>query len=219
VTAEIIVLALLTAVRPTSLAAVYALLSDDAPRRLMVVYVASGLAFTIGIGFLVVLAFDGIDVQSGSSHTKGVAQLAGGIVVLAFALGVLTRRVGGHQAEDAPKPDRRWERLLNHRPTARTAALAGPATHIPGLFYLVALNLIVAHRGHPVEGLVQVLIYNVVWFAIPIAALATCIVRPATARDAVEAIQAWTKRHARAIVLAVSFGVGAVLVVRGLLAI
>jgi hypothetical protein len=219
VTGEIIVLALLTAVRPTSLAAVYALLSDDAPRRLMVVYVASGMAFTIGIGFLVVLAFDGIDVQSGSTHTKGVAQLAGGIVVLAFAVGVLTRRVGGHQAEDAPKPDRRWERLLNHRPTGRTAALAGPATHIPGLFYLVALNLIVAHRGHPIEALVQVLIYNVVWFAIPIAALATCIVRPATARDAVEAIQAWTKRHARAIVLAVSFGVGAVLVVRGLLAI
>ena len=64
----------------------------------------------------------------------------------------------------------------------------------------------------------QVLIYNVVWFVIPIAALATCVVRPATARDAVEAIQAWTKRHARAIVLVVSFGVGAVLVVRGLIA-
>ena len=106
-TAEIIVLALLTAVRPTSLAAVYALLSAEGPRRLMVVYVASGLAFTIAIGFLVVLAFDGIDLHSGSSHTKGVAQLAGGIVVLAFAVGVLTRRVGGRQAEDAPKPSRR----------------------------------------------------------------------------------------------------------------
>jgi hypothetical protein len=219
VTAEIIVLALLTAVRPTSLAAVYALLSAESPRRLMVVYVASGMVFTIAIGFLVVLAFDGIDVHTGSSHTKAVAQLAGGIVVLVFAVGVLTRRVGGRQAEDAPKPNRRWERLLNHRPTGRTAALAGPATHVPGLFYLVALNLIVAHRGHPIEGLVQVLIYNVVWFVIPIAALATCVVRPATARDAVEAIQAWTKRHARAIVLAVSFGVGAVLVVRGLVAI
>jgi len=83
VTAEIIVLALLTAVRPTSLAAVYALLSAEGPRRLMVVYLASGLAFTIAIGFLVVLAFDGIDLHSGSSRTKGVAQLAGGIIVLA----------------------------------------------------------------------------------------------------------------------------------------
>ena len=73
-TAEIIVLALLTAVRPTSLAAVYALLSAEFPRRLMVVYVASGMAFTIAIGFLVVLAFDGIDVHTGSSHTKAVAQ-------------------------------------------------------------------------------------------------------------------------------------------------
>jgi sulfopyruvate decarboxylase TPP-binding subunit len=90
---------------------------------------------------------------------------------------------------------------------------------VPGLFYLVALNLIVAHRGHPFEALAQVLIYNVVWFVIPIAALAMCVVRPATARDGVEAIQAFAKRHARAIVLVVSFGVGAVLVVRGLLAI
>jgi hypothetical protein len=219
VTAEIIALALATAVRPTSLAAVYALLSADAPRRLMGLYVATGLAFTVAIGVVVIVAFDGIDVNAGSSHTKGIAQLAGGIVVLAFAVGVLTGRVGGRQAEDAPRTSARWARLLNHRPTGKTAALAGPATHVPGIFYLVALNLIVSHQGHPFEGMLQVLIYNVFWFVIPIAALATCVVRPATARDAVEAIQGWTRRHARGIVLAVSFGVGAVLVVRGLLAI
>ena len=82
----------------------------------MVVYVVSGMAFTIAIGFLVVLAFDGIDVHRGSSHTKGVAQLVGGIVVLVFAVGVLTGRVGGRQGEDAPSPNRRWERLQTHRP-------------------------------------------------------------------------------------------------------
>ena len=59
------------------------------------------------------------------------------------------------------------------------------------------------------------MIYNVVWFAIPIAALAVCFVRPVVARDAVEAIQGWTRRNARTIVGAVSFAVGVVLVLRG----
>ncbi len=216
VTIEIILLALANTVRPTSLAAVYALLATDAPRRLMAVYVAAGLVFTVAVGVIVIGAFDGIDIGAGSGHTKAVAQLAGGVLVLVFAVGVLTGRVGGRQAEDAPKPGGRFERLREHRVTWRTAALAGPATHIPGIFYVVALNLIVSSHARTFGGLLEVLIYNVIWFAIPIAALAVCVVRPETARDAIEAIQSWTRRHAREIVLVVSFGIGAVLTVRGL---
>ena len=214
-TLEIIALALANAIRPTSLAAVYALLASDAPRRLMGAYVVAGLIFTVGVGMLVVGAFDGIDLDAGSGHTKAVAQLAGGLVVLAFAVGVLTGRVGGRRGEDAPGPGGRWNDLLHRRLTMRTAALAGPATHIPGIFYLVALNLIVAHRSSALAGLLEVVIYNVVWFAIPIAALAVCFVRPVVARDAVEAIQGWTRRNARTIVVVVSFAVGLVLVLRG----
>lgn len=52
--AEVALLALPLAVRPTSLAAVYAMLSREAPRRLMVAYTIAGLAFTIAIGLAVV---------------------------------------------------------------------------------------------------------------------------------------------------------------------
>jgi len=217
VTLEIIALALATTIRPTSLAAVYALLASDVPRRLMGAYVAAGLVFTIAVGMLIVGAFDGIDLGAGSGRTKAIAQLAGGIVVLAFAVGVLTGRVGGKRGEDAVRPGGRWNDLLHRRLTLRTAALAGPLTHVPGLFYLVALNLIVAHNTSPLAGLAELVVYNVIWFAIPIAALAVCFVRPAAARDAVQAIQDWTRRHARTIVLVVAFVVGAVLVLRGVL--
>ena len=44
-TVEIILLALASSIRPSSLAAIYALLSAPAPRRLMVAYVVAGLAF------------------------------------------------------------------------------------------------------------------------------------------------------------------------------
>ena len=71
--------------------------------------------------------------------------------------------------------------VLDRRLTARTAALAGPATHIPGIFYLIALNLIVTHNAAIADKAVALVVYNAVWFAIPLAALAVCIVRPAAA--------------------------------------
>jgi hypothetical protein len=217
VIAEVIVLALISTVRPTSLAAVYALVSAQEPRRLMISYVVTGLVFTVGFGMLVIWAFHGLQLNSGTNRTKGIADIAGGIIVLAFALSVATGRVGGPRPADAPKAPGRWDKLKEHRLTPRVAALAGPATHIPGIFYLIALNVIVADNPKVGEGLVAVLIYNVIWFAVPIIALVLCIVDPDTARAMVGAIDAWTKRHARTIVAVVSCGVGAGLVVRGAL--
>lgn len=218
-TVEILLLALASTVRPTSLAAVYALLAADEPRRLMIAYVVAGLTFTIGFGLLVVLAFHGVNINAGTDRTKGIAEIAGGVLVLVFAALVLNGRVGGRHPDDAPGPSGRWKALLEQRLTLRTAALAGPVTHIPGLFYLVALNVIVAHQPSAAEGLFELVLYNAVWFLIPICALAVCIVEPSVARHAVGAIAEWTRQHTRSIMLIVSFAVGTALVVRGVLTI
>jgi len=218
-TIEILLLALASSVRPTSLAAVYALLATAAPRRLMTVYIATGLLFTVLFGVLVVLAFHGIDTGAGTNQARGVAEIVSGALVLVFAVAVLTGRIGGRHPADAPKPVGRWGRLLEHKLTLRTAALLGPVTHIPGLFYLVALNVVVAHQPTAVEGLLEILLYNAIWFLVPIGALVVCIVEPASARKVVGLIQEWTKAHARVIVLVVSFGAGAALLLRGLLTI
>ena len=90
-TIEVVLLALASTVRPTSLAAVYALVGSESPRRLMIVYITAGLTFTIAFGLLVIWAFNGIDINSGSDETKGIAEIAGGIVVLTFAVLVLHR--------------------------------------------------------------------------------------------------------------------------------
>jgi hypothetical protein len=219
-TFEIILLALASTIRPTSLAAVYALLSTDEPRRLMIAYVLAGLAFTIAFGLLVIFAFSGVDIDAGSGRTSGVAEIVGGLAVLGFATAVLRGKIGGPRADDAPPASRgRFDRLLKHKLTLRTAALAGPVTHVPGVFYLIALNLIVADQSSTPRGFVQVLLYNVIWFALPIAALAICFVQPEAARDAVGTVQGWTKDHARRIMLTVAFVVGTALTVRGLLSV
>jgi Sap, sulfolipid-1-addressing protein len=216
VTIEVILLALASTIRPTSLAAVYTLLSGASPRRLMTAYVVAGLLFTIAFGAVVVWAFHGITVSSGS-RAKGIADIAGGVIVLGFAVLILTGRISGPHAADAPRAPSRWERLLDKHRTLRTAALAGPATHIPGLFYLIALNVIVAHDPSVSAGVIEILIYNVIWFALAIIALAVCIVQPSAARTAVAAVTGWTRQHARALLLVVSLAVGFVLLIHGLL--
>jgi hypothetical protein len=217
VTIEVFVLALASTIRPTSLAAVGALLSTGSPRRLLTAYIAAGLVFTIAFGVVVIAVFGGVDIGAGSGHTKAVAEIIGGALALGFGVLVLTGRVAGPHADDAPDAPRRFSRVRGHELTLRTAALAGPATHVPGLFYLIALNAIVASEPKVPRGLLALLVFNVVWFALPIAARAMAIVDPAGARGTVEAIEDWTRRHAREVLLVVSLAVGAELVVRGAL--
>jgi hypothetical protein len=214
---EVFVLALASTIRPTSLAAVYALLSHDSRRALICAYVAAGLAFTVAFGLAVVYAFHGIHIQSGSDRTKGIADIIGGVVALLLGVAILTGRVRAQQAAHAPAARGRLNAMLGARLSMPTAALAGPATHLPGLFYLIALNVIVAHNPEVPNGTFAVLTYNAVWFALPLIALGACIVRPAAARDAIGSVEQWVRLRSRTILLCVAFGVGTALIVRGAL--
>ena len=79
--------------------------------------------------------------------------------------------------------------------------------------------MIVAHQPSIPDGLVEVLIYNVVWFALPIGALAICVIDPPAARRAVDELRMWTLAHTHTLLLIVSLVAGAGLVIRGLLTI
>jgi hypothetical protein len=214
---EILVLALASTVRPTSLAAVSAILSHDSRRRLLVAYVAVGLAFTLAFGVVVVFALHGIHLQSGSDRAKGIACIIGGIAALLFGCAVLTGWIPRRSNHDVPGVG--WKARLDRQLTVTAAAIAGPLTHIPGLFYLIALNVIVALNPKVPGGLLAVAIYDGIWFALPIAALATCTVNPVAARDAVASVQRWTAQHSRALLLGTSFTVGVALVIRGALSV
>jgi hypothetical protein len=216
VSVELLILALATAVRPTSLAAVYALLASSSPRRLLLAYVIAGAAFTISFGVLVIWVFDGIDIEAGTNHTKAVAEICGGILAIIFGVLLLTGRIRARPAREAPVAPDRWITLLNKKTTVRRAALAGPATHIPGIFYLLALNLIVAQQLRLQSGLFSLLFYNGVWFSLPIVALAICVIDPGAASSVVRTGETWARQHARQILIIVSFGLGTFLLIEGL---
>ena len=154
------------------------------------------------------------------------------MVALLLFFVVLTGRLPRRSGSDAPVPVTDtpvsdaltngrggWKARLDHQLTVPTAAIAGPLTHLPGLFYLIALNLIVAHSPRVPGGLVAVSIYDVIWFAVPIAALAMAIVNPTAAQAGIASVQRWTVEHGRTLLLGVSLGLGLVLLIRGILTI
>ena len=88
-------------------------------------------------------------------------------------------------------------------------------THLPGLFYLVALNAIVAEgRSLDVEVL-EVLLFNVIWFGATIASVVIFLLRPGAARRALARVDGWARRHARSITVLVFAVAGSYLTIRG----
>ena len=61
------------------------------------------------------------------------------------------------------------------------------------------------------------MLYNLVWFSLPIAALAICMLRPAAAAETVGAVQVWARVHARTLLMTVAFVIGAIMITAGIL--
>jgi hypothetical protein len=219
VTLEVLILALASTVRPTSIAAVYALLSAPEPRRLLFLYVVTGLITVIAFGVIVVVVFHGANTHRGHSQLEEIVEVIGGVIVLGFGLALQRGLIGGRTGNEAPTANRWSNALQSHGGviSPKVAALAGPATHIPGIFYLVALNTISASSPRLIPSLIEVVIFCAIWFALPIAAWVTFLVKPAATREAVAALQAWTVRNGRVIVITVCVVVGLYLVIDGIL--
>jgi hypothetical protein len=206
---EAIALAILSAGRPTSIAVVYALLGSQAPRRALVAYIATGLVWSVAVGVVVVTALHGIEV-SGDSTFAAVVDEIGGIAVLAFAWGYLSGRGAPGSRRIGPSVP---ARLRN--PSLRVAAVAGVVTHLPGPFYLLGLNAIAAEDPAAVDGILRVGTFNLIWWAVPLVALALAVRRPEQSRAMLAGINDWARRHDRLLVGTVSILVGLYFIVKG----
>jgi Sap, sulfolipid-1-addressing protein len=213
---EAIALAILSAGRPTSIAVVYALLGAPEPRRLLTAYVLAGFAWSVIVGVVIVTALHGIDV-SGDSTFAGIVDVIGGVAALGFAYGYLR---GRSEAEERPGSRRIGAsvpaRLRN--PSVAVAAGAGMATHMPGLFYLLGLNAIAYDDPAVLGGTIRVVTFNVIWWAVPLAALALAIRRPEASRQMLASINDWARRNERALVGTFAVLVGLYFTARGIAA-
>jgi hypothetical protein len=219
VSTEAVLLGLVSAVRATPLAIVYAFLLSREPRRLVAAYLAAGLVVSLTVGIAVVTVLGASTRAPASTTGRDVVDLVVGVGALCYTAGFWSGRVGS-RPEGRPRrrlpfedgPLGRWLR----RPSISVAAVLGAATNLPGLFYLAGLVAILGTHPTPTNAIVQVLVYNVLRFGAPIAALALVVARPDETRSVVDAVQDWARRHSRALILVV-FGVaGIYLLVKGL---
>ena len=218
-TLDVLVLGVISGLRPaTSQAAVVALLRLSDPRRRLLFFVVAGFAWSMAFGLLCVLAFHGATVNLGGSTFTAVFNVVAGVAALAFAYGYRQGRVSVPRR--APRGDRspgttaRLARRLRD-PSVRTAAVAGVATHIPGLIYLVALNAVAADTPPFATAAVEVAIYNLLWFAVPLAALALAVLRPGRAADYLDRATLWGRQHEQGLVSAVFALLGVYLTIKG----
>jgi Sap-like sulfolipid-1-addressing protein len=213
---EAVILALASAVRPsTSLAAVYALLSTRRPRVLLAVFAACGFAVSTGFGVLVVAVLHGVNLPGGESRFTDIVDLVAGVAALGFASGIWFGSGMERVRRRRPREEPSWVARMLREPSLHVAGVVGVATHVPGLFYLVALNAIAADQPGFVAAVVEVVIYNAIWFSVPFAALVFARRRPDDARDLIDRINGWMRAHDQAILAAVFALVGAFLVVKG----
>ena len=80
----------------------------------------------------------------------------------------------------------------------------------------MALNAIAAGSPPLAEAIVAVLIYNAIWFSVPIAAFAVAGRHADAAHAKISQINAWVREREQTIVVVVFAGVGAYLVVKGI---
>jgi Sap, sulfolipid-1-addressing protein len=218
VTVEVIVLALASALRPAGVAALYALLSASHPRRVLIAYLVGGLTFSVTLGVVVVVAFDGAHIEYGGGTVESVIELIAGSAALGYAAGLATGRAQLPSRGGETRAESRMLVRLRH-PSVGTAAAAGVATHLPGLFYLVALNEILAHGNGVADGVLAVLVFNAIWYGAAIASVLYFMVRPGAARTALVHTTEWARAHSQGVTVFVFAVVGAYLLVDGLAAV
>jgi len=165
-----------------------------------------------------VLALHGARVNLGGSTFTALFDLVAGVAALAFAIGYRQGRVSMPRRERRVRSTNGAGARLAQRlrdPSVATAAVAGVVTHVPGLIYVVALNAISAEEPGLVKAAVQVAVYNALWFAVPIAALALAILRPGRAPEYLERATRWGRQHEQILVVWTLAALGVYLTLKG----
>lgn len=216
-----ILLALSNSVRPTVLAALAALLTSKRPKRFVLAYVLAGFVVSMVIGVLVVTLLHHATNKHHNQKWHGWIELGLGVIVLTGTAYVVIRE------RRHPKQNResgngngrvvkgRIAKLLDN-PSSVGSGLLGIATHAPGAAYIAALDAIIETKPSFVNGFIQVFVHNLIWFAIPIAALILAMVDLEDAQAKLNSGLSWTRRHWRVIGPSLLAVVGVYLGAKGL---
>lgn len=221
---EVILLSLTASLNPTLVAVVTVMLLLTRPARLMAGYLVGALMTSITLGIIIVFSFSDSSAANTTENTINPAvDIALGVIALIVAFVLYTGRVARlreHRRErKAAKPDKgppRWQRELD-KGSPLTAFAVGALLTLPGASYLAGLAQI--HKLHyPTTTTVLLVIgFNLVMLWLIEVPLASFLIAPEWTPKAIARSKAWVSRHAHTFAIRAFAGIGALLIIKGII--
>lgn len=197
---HIVLLALAAAVFPLLIACVAIMISRPSPRRLLLGFYAGGMIVSITAGLLVLAAFkdSGTVAGSSSSHVSAGLSIAAGVIALALAWLMSSRRGGeivARRRSRHPKPAKddkpSWAERHLSEASAWVAFAVGGVINLPGPFYLVALGEIAKASYSQAQEIGLILLFNLIMFLLLEVPLVGYLVQPEKTAQRVAALSTW----------------------------
>jgi hypothetical protein len=221
----LVLLALAASVYPTLLAGVILILGQPKPLRMLLGFLVGGLAISLIAGIAIIRALESSGAVGKSNHsTKPIVSIVLGAVSLLVAWGISSGRIS-RGLRKRKRPDRPTSTPA--RPSITTRALsrgsiamafaAGLVLNLPGVWYLEALTEIAKAKPSTASALLQILVFNVIMFALVEFPAVAYIVSPERAAQTVQRVSDWGHSHSRKVAIVLATAVGVWLVVKGII--
>ncbi len=221
----LVLLALAASVYPTLLAGVILILAQPRPLWMLLGFLVGGLTISMIAGIGIVRAIESSGAVDKSNHTtKPVVSIvlgslsllvAGGIATGAISRGLRRHRPAKPTAGSARKPSMS-DRALS-RGSITMAFVAGLVLNLPGVWYLDALTEIAKAMPSTGSALLQLLVFNVIMFALVELPIVAYAVNPKGAARLVERVSKWGHHHSREVAIGLATVVGMWLIVKGII--
>jgi Sap, sulfolipid-1-addressing protein len=221
---DLVLLALAAAVYPTLLAGVILILSRPDPLRMLIAFLVGGMAISVVTGYAIVKAVESSGIMSmSSSSTKPIVDITVGAVSLLIAWGIWSGHIKRHRTGD-PQPDptatNKQRSSLTSRALSRgsvtMAFIAGLVLNLPGVWYLDALVGIAKANSSNASALAQILVFNLIMFAVVEIPVFAYLVDPGRTGELVNELSGWSHTHSRTIAIVVATIIGLWLLTKGI---
>ena len=226
---SIFFLSLLAMFTPTLLAAVTIMMLLPNPKRLMLGYLLGAYLTSISLGLLIVFELDGSAAVSTSKNTLGPGEdLVLGVLLLtiAFVLGSgraeplrerRRRRKEQKEAEADGKTKESLPEKMIGRGDPRLTFVAGVVLTLPGVSYLTALSRMAKLDASSAEIVLLVVAFCLIQLLLIELPLLGYAFAPDRTKDAVARFRDWLSRNGRQAAVRGAGGIGALLVLRGII--
>ena len=222
----LVVLALAASVYPTLLAGVILILSQPRPLRMLFGFLAGGVTISMIAGIAIVGGLESSGALDRAHHTtQPIVSIVAGALSLAIAWGIRSgaikrglrkhKRAKRKPSTDAPPRTSITSRALSHGSVAM-AFVAGLVLNLPGVWYLEALTEIAKAKPSTASALLQLLLFNVIMFALVEIPIVAYVVNPQGAANLVQRASDWGHRHSREVAIGIATTVGVWLIVKGI---